>query len=120
VLEPLSGYLMLAQRLWENADFAAGWNFGPDPADAQPVNHVVERITALWPGELVWDIDPGPHPHEAGFLALDSSKAREQLGWAPRWDLDAALERIVEWHISHRDGADVRELTLAQIAAHEA
>jgi CDP-glucose 4,6-dehydratase len=120
VLEPLSGYLMLAQRLWEDAELAEGWNFGPNPADARPVSHVVERITALWPDELAWDIDPGPHPHEAGFLALDSSKAREELGWGQRWDLDAALERIVEWHVAHRDGADVRELTLAQIAAHEA
>jgi CDP-glucose 4,6-dehydratase len=120
VLEPLSGYLTLAERLWEDGDFAAGWNFGPEPADAQPVSHVVERITALWPDELAWDIDPGPHQHEAGFLALDSTKAREQLGWAPSWDLDAALERIVEWHVGHRDGADLRALTLAQIAAHGA
>jgi CDP-glucose 4,6-dehydratase len=115
VLEPLSGYLLLAERLWTDADLAAGWNFGPDPSDAQPVSHVVERVTALWPDALAWDIDPGPHPHEAGFLALDSTKAREQLGWAPRWDLDAALERIVEWHVGHRDGADLRALTLAQI-----
>ena len=115
VLEPLSGYLMLAERLWGDGDFAEGWNFGPDPTDARPVSHVVERITALWPGELAWDIDPGPHPHEAGFLALDSTKAREELAWAPRWDLDTALERIVEWHVGHRDGADLRALTLAQI-----
>ncbi|HET8537441.1 MAG TPA: CDP-glucose 4,6-dehydratase [Solirubrobacteraceae bacterium] len=120
VLEPLSGYLLLAERLWTDADLAAGWNFGPDPSDAQPVSHVVERVTALWPDALAWDIDPGPHPHEAGFLALDSTKAREQLGWAPRWDLDAALERIVEWHVGHCDGADLRALTLAQIAAHGA
>jgi CDP-glucose 4,6-dehydratase len=115
VLEPLSGYLLLAERLWTDADLAAGWNFGPDPSDAQPVSHVVERVTALWPDALAWDIDPGPHPHEAGFLALDSTNAREQLGWAPRWHLDAALERIVEWHVGHRDGADLRALTLAQI-----
>jgi CDP-glucose 4,6-dehydratase len=120
VLEPLSGYLLLAEQLWGDDDFAEGWNFGPDPADAQPVSHVLERITALWPEDLDWQVDPGPHPHEAGFLALDSTKAREQLGWAPRWDLDAALERIVEWHVAHRDGADLRALTLAQIAAHEA
>jgi CDP-glucose 4,6-dehydratase len=120
VLEPLSGYLVLAERLWDDADVAEGWNFGPDPADARPVSHVVERIAALWPGELAWDVDPGPHPHEAGFLALDSTKAREQLGWAPRWDLDAALARIVEWHVGHRDGADLRALTLEQITAHEA
>ena len=120
VLEPLSGYLVLAERLWEDDDFAEGWNFGPEPSDAQPVGHVVERITALWPERLDWQVDPGPHPHEAGFLALDSSKARERLGWAPRWDLDSALERIVEWHLTHRDGEDVRVLTLAQIADHEA
>jgi CDP-glucose 4,6-dehydratase len=120
VLEPLSGYLLLAERLWDNGELAEGWNFGPDPSDAQPVSHVVERITALWPDELAWDIDPGPHPHEAGFLALDSTKARERLGWAPRWNLDNALERIVEWHVAHSDGANLRELTLAQIAAHEA
>jgi CDP-glucose 4,6-dehydratase len=118
VLEPLTGYLMLAERLHEHDAFAEGWNFGPDPADAQPVRHIVERVTELWPGELSWDIDPGPHPHEAGFLSLDSAKARERLGWAPRWDLDSALERIVEWHVADRDGADLRALTLAQIEAH--
>jgi CDP-glucose 4,6-dehydratase len=118
VLEPLSGYLLLAQRLWDDADAASGWNFGPDPSDARPVSHVVERITALWPEALRWEVDAGPHPHEAGFLALDSTRARELLGWAPRWDLDAALERIVEWHLGHRDGADLRALTLAQIEAH--
>jgi CDP-glucose 4,6-dehydratase len=118
VLEPLSGYLLLAERLWDDASYAEGWNFGPDPQDARPVRHVVERITDLWPGELTWDLDPGPHPHEAGFLALDSAKARERLGWTPTWNLDAALERIVEWHAAHRDGADLRALTLAQIEAH--
>jgi CDP-glucose 4,6-dehydratase len=118
VLEPLSGYLLLAERLWDDSSYAEGWNFGPDPQDARPVRHVVERITDLWPGELTWDLDPGPHPHEAGFLALDSAKARERLGWTPTWNLDAALERIVEWHADHRDGADLRALTLAQIEAH--
>ena len=118
VLEPLSGYLLLAERLWADEAFAEGWNFGPDPRDARPVRHIVERVTDLWPGELEWDLDPGPHPHEAGFLALDSAKARERLGWAPAWDLDAALLRIVEWHVGHRDGADLRALTLAQIETH--
>jgi CDP-glucose 4,6-dehydratase len=118
VLEPLSGYLALAQRLYEDAAFAEGWNFGPPAGDAKPVRHIVERITELWPRELSWDLDEGPHRHEAGFLALDSAKARERLGWAPRWTLDAALERIVEWHVAHRDGADLRALTLAQIGAY--
>jgi CDP-glucose 4,6-dehydratase len=120
VLEPLSGYLLLAERLHADEAFAEGWNFGPDPDDARPVRHIVDRITALWPGELRWDLDPGPHPHEAGFLALDSAKAREQLGWQPRWTLDAALERIVAWHVAHRDGADLRAQSLAQIEAYAA
>jgi CDP-glucose 4,6-dehydratase len=115
VLEPLSGYLALAERLWDDPDTAEGWNFGPAPDDAKPVRWIVERITALWPEELTWDLDEGPHPHEAGFLALDSTKAREQLGWRPRWDLDRALQLIVEWHLAHRDGADLRTLTRAQI-----
>jgi CDP-glucose 4,6-dehydratase len=118
VLEPLSGYLLLAERLWNDAAFAEGWNFGPYPGDAQPVRHIADRITELWPYELTWDLDPGPHPHEAGFLALDSTKARERLGWVPAWDLDTALARIVEWHVAHRDGGDVRALTLAQVEAY--
>ena len=115
VLEPLSGYVTLAERLWDDHDVAEGWNFGPAPDDAKPVRWIVDRITALWPEDLTWDVDGGPHPHEAGFLALDSGKARDRLGWAPRWDLETALERIVEWHLAHSDGADLRELTLAQI-----
>jgi CDP-glucose 4,6-dehydratase len=118
VLEPLSGYLLLAERLWEDASFAEGWNFGPAADDAKPVSWIADRITSLWPGELTWDVDSGPHPHEAGFLALDSAKARERLGWMPAWDLDEALQRIVEWHVAHRDGEDMRALSLAQIEAH--
>jgi CDP-glucose 4,6-dehydratase len=118
VLEPLSGYLALAERLWDDEAYAQGWNFGPAPEDAKHVRWIADRITDLWPDELTWDLDPGPHPHEAGFLALDSSKARERLGWAPAWELDTALERIVEWHVAQRDGADMRALTLAQIDAY--
>jgi CDP-glucose 4,6-dehydratase len=118
VLEPLSGYLLLAQRLWDDAAFAEGWNFGPVAGDAKPVRWIADRIAELWPGELRWEVDAGPHPHEAGFLALDSTKARERLGWAPAWDLDTALARIAEWHVAHREGADLRALTVAQLEAH--
>jgi CDP-glucose 4,6-dehydratase len=118
VLEPLSGYLTLAQCLYDDASFAEGWNFGPSPDDARPVRWIADRITELWPEPLTWDVDQGPHPHEAGFLALDSAKARERLGWEPAWDLEEALARIVGWHVAHRDGEDMRALTLAQIAAH--
>jgi CDP-glucose 4,6-dehydratase len=121
VLNPLSGYLVVAQAL-ASGDAAArdaaagGWNFGPADDDVRPVSWIVERLSAVWPGDpLRWEIDPGPHPHEAGFLSLDSSKARAQLGWTPRWDLEETLAAIVEWHSGVSGGADPRALTLAQI-----
>jgi CDP-glucose 4,6-dehydratase len=120
VLNPLSGYLELAQALWEDAAFAGGWNFGPALDDARPVRAIADRLTELWPDALRWELDPGPHPHEAGYLALDSTKARTQLGWAPAWNLDQALERIVEWYGAWRAGEDMRAVTLAQIEAFEA
>jgi CDP-glucose 4,6-dehydratase len=115
VLNPLSGYLELAQRLAEGEEVRGAWNFGPDPDDVQTVGWLVERLTEMWPGELEWEIDPGPHPHEAGHLALDSTKARTQLGWRPGWDLAQALDAIVEWHAAFRAGEDVRTVTLDQI-----
>ena len=118
VLNPLAGYLILAQALYADPGRAAGgWNFGPAQDDARPVRWVADRLTALWPDELAWEVDPGPHPHEARWLALDSTKARERLGWRPRWDLERALESIVEWHLAHRDGEDMRAVTVRQIEA---
>jgi CDP-glucose 4,6-dehydratase len=117
VLNPLSGYLVLAQALWEDASLAGGWNFGPEPGDAQPVRHLVERVAERWPRELEWSIDTGEHPHEAGTLLLDSGKAHERLGWAPAWGLDDGLDATVAWYAAHADGADMRATTLAQIAA---
>jgi CDP-glucose 4,6-dehydratase len=120
VLNPLSGYLALAEAVAGDAAFADGWNFGPADEDARPVGWIVERVGELWPGELEVVTDPGPHPHEARHLKLDSSKARAQLGWRPRWDLEEALARIVEWYAVLRDGGDVRAATLAQIEAFQA
>jgi CDP-glucose 4,6-dehydratase len=118
VLNPLAGYLELAQALATSSDAAGGWNFGPSLDDVQPVSWITDRIAELWPDELRWVVDPGPHPHEAHFLALDSTKAREQLGWAPRWGLDEALKRTVDWYRAVRDGADARATTLEQIGAY--
>jgi CDP-glucose 4,6-dehydratase len=116
VLNPLSGYLVVAQELLNgNAGAASGWNFGPAQDDARPVSWIADRLTELWPDDLTWEVDPGPHPHEAQFLSLDSTKARAGLGWRPRWALQQTLESIVQWHLGHRDGADVRALTLEQI-----
>jgi CDP-glucose 4,6-dehydratase len=117
VLNPLSGYLTLAEALWADDDAAAGWNFGPPADDAQPVRWIADRLTAAWPGDLAWEFDPGPHPHEAHYLALDSTRARTRLGWAPTWDLGETLDRIVEWYASLRDGDDMHAVTLAQIEA---
>jgi CDP-glucose 4,6-dehydratase len=117
VLNPLSGYLRLAERAWADRACARGFNFGPADEDVRPVRWIVERLGELWDAPLRWEIDPGPHPHEARWLKLDSSLARARLGWAPEWDLDAGLERTVAWHQAHRDGADPRETTLAQLRA---
>jgi CDP-glucose 4,6-dehydratase len=117
VLNPLSGYLVLAQALWDDPTAATAWNFGPAERDAQPVARLLERLDALWPGGLRWDHDTGAHPHEATFLKVDSSRARARLGWSPRWDLDAALASIVEWYLALREGADMRAVSLGQVEA---
>lgn len=118
VLNPLSGYLALARRLVEGPRAARAWNFGPPQRDARPVGWIVERLAELWGGELSWRADERPNPPEAGHLELDSSAAEAELGWSPAWDLEQALARIVEWHRDERAGADMRERTLAQIAAY--
>jgi CDP-glucose 4,6-dehydratase len=115
VLNPLSGYLLLAQRAWADPTVARGWNFGPADADARAVGWLVERLGTLWDGPLHWEIDPGPHPHEAAWLKLDSALARTRLGWAPGWDLETGLRHTVAWYQALREGADVRTTTVAQI-----
>lgn len=120
VLEPLSGYLVLAQKLHENgAAFSEGWNFGPNDEDAKPVSWIVDRLTKTWGEGAAWALDGGNHPHEAHYLKLDCSKAKARLGWHPRWHLDEALEAIVEWHRAHQAGSNMREITLRQIAAYD-
>ena len=119
VLEPLAGYLVLAQRLHaDGAAFAEGWNFGPRDEDARPVQWVVEQLVERWGQGARWQLDGGHHPHEAHFLKLDISKARSRLGWEPRWRLADALRHIVDWHQAWRGGHDVRALCLAQVDAY--
>jgi CDP-glucose 4,6-dehydratase len=121
VLEPLGGYLVLAEALWNGGgDFAEGWNFGPRDEDARPVQAIVERMTALWGEGAGWKTDPGPHPHEARYLKLDISKARTRLDWQPRWTLEDALGRIVAWHKAWATGGDIRALCLGDIADYSA
>jgi CDP-glucose 4,6-dehydratase len=117
VLCPLGGYLLLAQALWESAEHATAWNFGPSPEDAWPVGRIVRCVADLWPGGISCSEDEGPHPHEAARLQLDSSRAREQLGWEPAISLQEGLKATVEWYLALRDGQDMRVATLAQIPA---
>lgn len=116
VLCPLGGYLLLAQALCESAEAEGAWNFGPAEDDARSVGWIVRRVAELWPGELRWSEDEGPHPHEAGRLMLDSSLARERLGWEPAMSLEEGLAATVKWHRALVEGAEMREVTLAQIA----
>jgi CDP-glucose 4,6-dehydratase len=113
--------MMLAQRLTvDGAGWAAGaWNFGPEDADTQPVSWIADRLVREWGEGASWTDDGGDHPHEAAWLKLDCSKARQQLGWKPRWHLSQALAAIVEWHQAHGRGEDMREVSLRQIEAYE-
>jgi CDP-glucose 4,6-dehydratase len=112
----LSGYLLLAQRLYEKGQVdAEGWNFGPRDEDAQPVQWIVERLCQAWGGGAHWALQPGEHPHEAHYLKLDISKARQRLQWSPRWSLDMALSRITDWHQHWMAGEDMRSVCLQDI-----
>jgi CDP-glucose 4,6-dehydratase len=99
VLEPLSGYLILAQALWQKGDkFAEGWNFGPKDEDVEPVAWILDRMVSFWGAGASWQLDRGDHPHEAKYLKLDISKARMHLSWTPTWRLESTLHKIVAWH----------------------
>jgi CDP-glucose 4,6-dehydratase len=116
VLEPLRGYLLLAERLYDHGPaFAQGWNFGPNDEDARPVSWIVEKTAELWGEQAQWVTDTGEQPHEAHTLKLDISKARARLGWHPALRLHEALRLIVDWSEQRRRGADMREVTLRQI-----
>ena len=117
VLNPLAGYLLLAERL-AAGEAADAWNFGPAAEEALPVRAIAERLASLWGADAAVVAQAGEHPPENPSLRLDSSRARLHLGWRPAWDLDEGLQAVVEWHRAHERGADVRETTLAQIEAY--
>jgi CDP-glucose 4,6-dehydratase len=116
VLNPLEGYLLLAERLFGDPTFATAFNFGPDE-EPRTVGWIAERVSAQWPGGL--DLRYAEHPprHEAAIPSVDSTRARTRLGWRPPWDLAAAIEHTVEWELAHRDG---RDLSLVQIERYTA
>ena len=117
VLEPLAGYLTLAERLYtEGAPFAEAWNFGPEESSARPVSWIVDYLIELWGDGADWGLDGGEHPHEAHYLKLDCAKSRDTLDITPKLDLSVALEWIVEWNRAWLQDADLRQITEQQIA----
>lgn len=116
VLEPLSGYLVLAQALYKNGSyFAGGWNFGPRDEDNRSVQDLVDIFISYWDPSVSWKKEGLEQPHEANLLKLDCSKARIQLGWIPKWNLNVAIERIVQWHKAFQAREDMRAISLSQI-----
>ncbi len=119
VLEPLGGYLLLAQRLVEDPQrFEGAWNFGPDE-EPKPVEWIVKNICVKWDHKPSYEIDRAEHPHEAHYLKLDCSKARTELGWRPRWGLDTAIDKVIEWTRAYKEGRDLAKVCMKQIEEYE-
>lgn len=116
VLEPLSGYLLLAKKMYGSTNqYSEAWNFGPRDDDAKTVSWIASNICHVWGDGASWVTDDGDHPHEANYLKLDISKARSDLGWQPRWTLRDSLSRIVKWHKSWQEGFCAETLCLNEI-----
>ncbi|HEV2909390.1 MAG TPA: CDP-glucose 4,6-dehydratase [Candidatus Eremiobacteraceae bacterium] len=125
VLDPLRGYLVLAQRLFEASDenarerYAQGWNFGPADAETHPVAWLADAAASRWGAGARWEADAGAHPHEASELQLDSTRAQRELGWRARLSVDEALDWTVAWYRRFADGADARTLVDADIERYD-
>ena len=121
VLEPLSGYLLLAERLFEfGPSYAEGWNFGPRDEDAKPVSWIADKLSGMWGGGASWRIEEGEQLYEANYLKLDTSKARARLNWHPQLNLEKALDLIVDWTKKYQRGVNVHETTMSQIKQYQA
>jgi CDP-glucose 4,6-dehydratase len=119
VLEPLGGYILLAQRLIEyGADFAQAWNFGPNDQETRSVGWIVERLVQKWGDGASWCLDDQQNPHEAHYLKLDISKARTHLGWEPQWSLEEMLNNTVDWYRAFYQGEDMMSVSIKQIEAY--
>lgn len=116
VLEPLSGYLLLAERLWfDGPKYSEGWNFGPNDEDVKSVSWIVDKLSQLWGDTIMWDLDSENHQHEAKYLKLDCTQARTKLGWYPKVSLETALKLTIEWYKQYEKGKDLRQFTEEQI-----
>jgi CDP-glucose 4,6-dehydratase len=119
VLEPLAGYLILAEELWKNSNLAGAYNFGPEANAAASVKDVVELARGCFGDASVRYLDNIEGPHEAGLLILDTEKSRVQLGVKPRLNLNATVKSTIDWYIAQKSGVDARELCLENIASYE-
>ncbi len=120
VMEPISGYLILAEKLFsEGSEYAEAWNFGPKDEDVKSVGEVVDYLVKKWPSAASWNVDQNEQPHEAQLLNLDISKAKINLDWTPKWNLNTALDYVLEWQESWLEGLDMRSVTLSQITDYE-
>jgi CDP-glucose 4,6-dehydratase len=116
VLGPLSGYLLLARKLYEEGPvYSEAWNFGPDDSDAKSVKWLVKTLCAKWGQGACYGIDSIPQPHEAHYLKLDCSKAKNRLSWHPKWNLECAIESIIDWTRAYQDRKDVKDICMQQI-----
>lgn len=115
VLEPLAGYLLLAEHLSANPAANPAWNFGPSEQDCLPAGTIADRLARLWGHNAYWEQEAHTFPHEAGLLRLDASLARHQLGWHAQWSLDTALAATISWHKTWLTASNMREYTLSQI-----
>lgn len=120
VLEPLSGYLLLAEKLWSDPKrYSQSWNFGPAQEGAKSVRWILQTLVEYWGEGLSWEADAAPTPYEANRLTLDSTKARTILGWSPRWPIERALQAIVEWYKAYTTRSSMRNVVLGQISSYE-
>ena len=120
VLEPISGYLVLAQHLYEEgSNVAEGWNFGPKDEDCKPVSWILDKMVTNWGNGVSWELDKNNNPHEAGYLKLDCSKAAMRLNWYPKWNLEHTLESIINWHQHYIAQNNIQEQCLLEIAKYQ-
>jgi CDP-glucose 4,6-dehydratase len=118
VLEPLSGYLILAERLCSDPGLAGGWNFGPNDSNVRTVEAVLGLLAQHLPGGLQWRTDTAAQPHEANLLKLDSSKAIALLGWSPIWRLETALKLTFDWYLSQLKAENMEDVCISQISSY--